>query len=715
MHAPAAIKRKRSIDPAALVVLYAALCALRIAALAITPRAASVIYDEFLYVNAARSLFAQGRALFYGQPIAAESLLYPLLISPLFALPESIDILRAIRIWNTLVSNLALFVAFATARRLTRSRKAAWFVTLYLGLMPEMTTNQYALAENILLPLTLFALYAFLRACDDSGGAERVRCEDACGISLNPLRPGCAAPLAPLIWGGFSAIASVLTYFTKPGYAALPTALFAVLAAHALRERDKPSIVRVAVWAVCAAAAYFSVNAWFASMQSLPDVGATDLYAGQLSSVTALSFENWLTVLYGTVATAFMFTAAFAFFPALAQTIRLDGRSAGERALRSATLIASALMVIGIGYAVFLSEAADPITDSWYHLRYLYPFTIPVIALALSPSAERSRPGAAFWITAGLMICGIALIFPPKDYGSVSFQMMSFVGLRAFGDRIPIWAVRCATAALVAGMAACWRVCGFTRALRTSACALLLAWAVLSTGMETRALIEARDMEWMAADTQEALEWARAESSVFVCEPTRVTSLGVQWIALLLREDAPVVTCERLPAVLIENGSAVSFTPPRFWREAPSTPARVTRLILDAGAYKRIQPSPEVVAHTSADGAYVMIDAPTDRAWFAARTRSIFAEMNDMLVYGSQIEVYEPSLLERDELTLKISLTSKEDGYIEINVGDDMKALDLKAGEQTLDLTFAITPGARELRIFFNPLGDVFLGSWQVS
>ena len=56
----------------------------------------SIMPDESLYLNLMRSLWLGGETALRGQPVTYDSLLYPLLLSPLNLLPRGIDLYRAV-------------------------------------------------------------------------------------------------------------------------------------------------------------------------------------------------------------------------------------------------------------------------------------------------------------------------------------------------------------------------------------------------------------------------------------------------------------------------------------------------------------------------------------------------------------------------------------------------------------------------------------------
>lgn len=710
---------RRWVTPLALAALYAAICALRFAALALTPRSPCVIYDEFLYINAARGLFqGDGVAYFYGQPIAIKSLLYPLIIMPSFkALVSGLtDVLTAVRAINILLSNLAVFPAFAIASRLAGNRRAAWFVAVYTAAIPEMAMSQFAMTENLLLPLTLFAVLAFIKAF--GSGSVTIASGDtkqsiATGGLLGSARNG---GLGSVVFSCLAAILGVLAYFTKAGYAALPAAMLVTLVACFIRGRNKQSALRLCVFAINAAAAYFLLDAWFLSMQSLPSAGAVDLYQDQIASPRYLQPRDWLTVLLGVTMTGTAFAASIGFVPVLTLIPGGGVQSESTRATWLMLALSIGLVIAGISYTVFLPETAANLLDTQVHLRYLYPLGIPLIALSLSssPGHERRRRGLPFWITACALVAGTAFTFPPKDYGSVSFHMMPFLALRAFGPLASVWAVRAATTAFIIVLTIYINKRGFTKPIKRAVCGVMLVWALLSSAMEYKELWEVRAQEWMYEDTMEAVEWAKEKPSVLVCDNKSTTSTGVQWVSSLLYEYVPLVQIDRLEPVLIRNGEAVRFIPPRYWREQPANEVAAERLIMDAAAYAMIMPSADVEARTSVNGAYVMIDAPSDRPWLAARTRSVIGDKS-LIVYGSSIDIFDMSIIARGVVTVVLTVTSEEkEGYIEVSCGDDTQSRDLAADKQTVEFTFDVPPGADVLRVSMVPLGDVYLDGWEV-
>ena len=82
-----------------------------------------IMVDELVYSELAKSLADDGRFLVRGVESAGYSLVYPLLISPAYALFDHLThAYAAVKTINALVMSLAAIPAYLLARRVSRSR-----------------------------------------------------------------------------------------------------------------------------------------------------------------------------------------------------------------------------------------------------------------------------------------------------------------------------------------------------------------------------------------------------------------------------------------------------------------------------------------------------------------------------------------------------------------------------------------------------------------
>ena len=131
----------------------------------------TVVIDEGLYTNIARSLAWDGELAFRGQPVNYPYLLYPFLLVPVYWLNRILggDVYRYIQVFNTLLITSSVFPAYLFSRDYTKDEKKAFTVALIVALMPDMIMGGYLMTECILWPLALWMIVFSYRFFSGAG------------------------------------------------------------------------------------------------------------------------------------------------------------------------------------------------------------------------------------------------------------------------------------------------------------------------------------------------------------------------------------------------------------------------------------------------------------------------------------------------------------------------------------------------------------------
>jgi hypothetical protein len=121
--------------------------------------------DELGYQQVAVNI-ARGRLALYSENGLSYSPLYPLVLSPLFALglsgPDAYGWIKAI---NALLMSLSLLPAYGIARHLL-PRRPAYLVAVLVAVAPLMYYTALGMSENLAFPLVLVAVWLLLRTLD---------------------------------------------------------------------------------------------------------------------------------------------------------------------------------------------------------------------------------------------------------------------------------------------------------------------------------------------------------------------------------------------------------------------------------------------------------------------------------------------------------------------------------------------------------------------
>ncbi len=121
----------------------------------------TVVIDEGLYTNIARSLAWDGILAFRGQPINYPYLLYPFLLVPLYWANRLLggDIYRIIQIFNTFLITSSVFPIYFFASDFTKNHKKSLAAALIVAFMPDMIMGGYEMTECLIWPLALWMIF----------------------------------------------------------------------------------------------------------------------------------------------------------------------------------------------------------------------------------------------------------------------------------------------------------------------------------------------------------------------------------------------------------------------------------------------------------------------------------------------------------------------------------------------------------------------------
>ena len=117
-----------------------------------------IMVDEIIWSEVARGIADAGEPLLRDQPDPGYSLVYPLLISPVYALFESLpDAYAGVKTVNALLMSLAAVPAFFLARRVVRDGLALLAALMSVAI-PSMAYTGTVMTENAFYPLFLLAV-----------------------------------------------------------------------------------------------------------------------------------------------------------------------------------------------------------------------------------------------------------------------------------------------------------------------------------------------------------------------------------------------------------------------------------------------------------------------------------------------------------------------------------------------------------------------------
>lgn len=312
----------------------------------------TVRIDEYLYASLGRSIATEGSLLYLGQPALYNYLVYPLVLSPIYALfPAGTDYYRLIQGWNILLMSLSVFPVYGLCRGVLGDREKAFWVTALFMLLPDYILGQGIFSEAVIYPLFFTLMYCAYK-------------------NLRSPRLLCALAMGAL--GG-------LLYCVKPG-SAIPAVLTLLLTAgKAIRTRSG----KTGLCAGLGVCAFASVILFFMGLarHAFGYVGASfSVYETQLTYDAGKNLDIFVrtAVLY-----PYYFLLGCGILPLLYALQRLPHFRAHDRRFLLLTLVSALTVMTGTAFTVNRPEGTCIL-----FLRYADMYLPLVLLFSVLPTEE---------------------------------------------------------------------------------------------------------------------------------------------------------------------------------------------------------------------------------------------------------------------------------------------------------------------------------------
>ena len=349
----------------------------------------TVIIDEGLYTNIARSLAWEGQIAFRSQPVNYPYILYPILLVPIYKLNRLLggDIYRYIQVFNTILVTSSVIPAWLFALDFTKNKRKAFYTALLVSIMPDMIMGGYEMTESLIWPIAIWLLFFSYRWYTQ----EKLSC------------------------GLMTALLTGLMFFTKPGAVAFGATLLIVQLFLSVRNKTKQvrsAVLSIILLLLVIAAVYALYIFGFGQQKTF-----LGLYNKQTSEwkpkdiLVAIEATFLLTLLF-----TFACAGVFAIFPA----VFLKNYGKENREYITASLLG--MLAVTIGTAVFVVPYkwdSSVGTHLPLHMRYCSMF-IPaffVFTLGLELSARDLKENKA--LKTALILFIVFSLFPGARSGFV--------------------------------------------------------------------------------------------------------------------------------------------------------------------------------------------------------------------------------------------------------------------------------------------------------
>ncbi len=570
-----------------LALLYMAAAALRFGLSLALSNNPFIAPDELLYHNIAKSILAQGSILVRGQPAVYESLFYPLLLIPLYLLPGSFDMFRAIQLFNILLMTSAVFPGFLLARRLLGKESHAWICVCLILLMPDMALAQLMISESVCYPLLFWMLYLAYRAFDGAFGWK-----DAIAVSA----------------------LGALLYFAKPGLVAVPAAFCVTFVLFAVKSKSRKQLCNAVVTLTMLAA-------FVAGIQLLCRFGfhvdstKTSIYGEQFAELTS---ANLLVVVQGVVLYLYFFPVAASIIPALLPFSGMGRMTGGKRYFTAMMLLLLLATILGVSYVIFLYEWKGTPFAGRIHMRYLAAYIPVLVMLSLSDELMNMKRSRSLLICMSLLFAATIALTPGASTFSGQ-ERMDALTLSIFAtDWFGISTKTVAQILLISGIPAAalvlWRW-GWTRSVRRTFLGICAAMLLLNN-VSAYALLHLNTDKLLADDARETARLADGQAVLYVTN-NEYHSGSSYALDVRFRHPLDTVTVNDLAVSMLDSdGTYKPFFPRSYWPTYPDhdTPD-AGMMILEGNLLPLLQLAPGLEATKTQNGNFALIPIQKGRPW----------------------------------------------------------------------------------------------------
>ncbi len=672
----------------ALSCLYLLFSLARIALAFAATKTPVIMPDSALYLHLSRSIFEKGALLFRGQPIRYAYILYPLLLSPLHLLPDNISLFRAAQVLNALTMHLAIFPAYSLARAITKSHHRGLAAAFLTVLMPDFLMAEHIMAESLAFPLILAACYSFYKRYDDPPSFK-----------------------GAILWGflGF------LLYALKPGYAALPACIFALLLIESLRTRN-PDRLYKALAPALAMAAFLGLYTLLLRYGLHMSQEQSTLYGSQTHPLT---FAHLLQTFNGLVMYGAFVPLAFGFLPLYLPAANLRAFEERERRFLQTALLSILILILGTVYVIYYDElqGGDPYSAR-IHVRYVSAFLPILMAFMLSPNLNGKRINAKlFALFSFSFLCflrwdGSALVSGYSYPVDALLLTAAAVKTQSFNGGL-LWPMAAMLFLAVMGFRLFKN--GFGAKERGALCAFL-AFAFLLNGTLAFALYRHHSDTTLPGEAREALALSGTGGTLGVVRDGACFWPEAAELDVASRCTLPVVELDDLIAHTNGDGSLSAFVPSAYWQESAVNRIPVPQKLILTGdilyAVVLAGDTASSAVSTSQKG-YVVADVLPGSPWI----HSGLSGLNQGWVQaGSRFTLFDARLLQKGQITLRLQCRAGEgQGLLTLRCGSQEKSHSLTAELGWTEDTIIVEDTSKPLTVALESSGSVLIQTYLVE
>ncbi len=626
----------------------------------------TVIIDESLYTNIARSLAAGEGIAYRGQPVPYLYIFYPLMLVPLYLFRLPFDLYRTTQLWNAMLMSSSVFPMYLFAKDYTKDDKKALICVGILLLMPDMAMAGYLMTECVVWPLSMWLMFFSLRMIAEEKNALR--------------------------YGILTGVITALMFWTKPGAVAMGAAILLVTLVLALKEKDKDKIkaaaAGIAVLLGMIVAFYLLYVFGFGYKMSV-----LGLYDKQLTKVDgkwilAVAEDTLLQLLLFAIAcVGIYFIFPFAYFKEFSKTQKHFIIAMG------AGLFASAL---GTAALVDMYQWNGSFTNMQLHLRYMAMYVPVMFVLSAVITERKEKSGKGLLIAFAVM--SVLIVFPGARIGfvrgvSTSIDSMTLSGyLKAEGRFSEVTGVilMVTTVFFITGVLRELAQRGISQKLKLM-CAGFFAFVLVFNSASAYMAGNIPAADGIMKDAREAnrmLEEQQGE--VLGVTQKFYNNIKTYWEESQLRKPLQQTTIENLIVEMVKTDGIyhpfipVNQAPNEGNHETPKT----NTFLLGASIAEHMELSRYTTIQKTGNGYFALVQVEEGRP---LADSMLFGMDENLLAKDNTAELYvlDQSRYEDGELTITITAAAKEEGTVlEVTSGTSKATVELSGEMTDYEMTF---------------------------
>ena len=332
--------------------------------------------DELFYLELSQNIWLRGTLNVYAAPIRFTKLLYPLLLSPFYAVSDGLLRTRLISAFNALLISSSLIPGYLLAKHILKKDSHIMLALVVLALSPNLLFSLTFMAENLYYPLLLWAFWATYKLFYNNEGERGVRSARKT-VQWTVFSGEQAAALGRK--ASVLGIILFLLYFTKETGAAFLAAVLIIL----LIKKDFKSFILSLLG--------FGIPFLLVRFTLLRNMGYS--YAGQVSLSNLQTASQLMYFFYATGIMLLFFLVSVLFFPVALPFAQRKKLPSANRLLLYLSGIYVLLLAMGIAFGILVIDEFASIRPH-IHLRYFlgagYPFLL--LFLSLREGGETASP-----------------------------------------------------------------------------------------------------------------------------------------------------------------------------------------------------------------------------------------------------------------------------------------------------------------------------------